>query len=70
MHEKVKKRSQKRFGANASVSYLDGDGERGGAEVPLHKVGHPLSGAEQIRQLVRPKVAKALHRSQRTHQHV
>lgn len=50
----------KQFGANAnnnvllllsvqakvSVFYLDGDSERGGAKVPLHQVGHPLSGAE------------------------
>lgn len=48
-------------------AYLDGDGQGGGAEVFLHNAAHPLRGAEQIRQLVRPQVTETLDRPYGTH---
>lgn len=50
--------------------YLDADGQRGGTEVFLYNVGHPLRGAEQVRQFIRSQVTETLDRPYGTHQHI
>ena len=54
----------------AGDTHLDGDGQRGGVEVPFHQRGHSLRGAEKIGHLVWEEVPEAFHRPQRTHQHI